>query len=248
MVTLKSPAEIETMVRASAVVAQVLQAIEAEIRPGVTTQELDVFAEEMIRAAGAKPAFKGYRGFTATLCTSINEEVVHGIPGERRLQEGDLLSIDCGAIIDGFYGDAARSFPVGTVTTETQKLMDVTRESLDYALAQVVAGNRLHDVSWAVQEHAERHGFSVVREFVGHGIGRNLHEEPPVPNYGKPHTGMRLEEGLVLAIEPMVNQGAYDVEMLPDGWTVVTKDRKLSAHFEDTVALTADGPRILTRL
>lgn len=248
MVILKSAAEIETIAKACAVVAKTLAALERHVRPGVTTGELDQLAEEMIRAKGALPAFQGYRGYNATLCTSVNEEVVHGIPGKRRLEAGDIVGIDCGAIVEGFYGDAARTFPVGEVSGEVLRLLAATQEALDQGLAQVVVGNRLHDISWAVQNCSELKGFSVVRDFVGHGIGRSLHEEPPVPNYGQPHTGIRLEVGLVLAIEPMVNIGTHEVEVLADGWTAVTKDRKLSAHFEDTVALTAEGPRILTRL
>jgi methionyl aminopeptidase len=248
MVILKSAEEIEKIARACEVVSNVLVAISQEVRPGVTTRDLDRFAEEFIVAAGAKPAFKGYRGFTGTLCTSLNEQVVHGIPGSRVLKEGDLLSVDCGAIVDGFYGDAARSFAVGKVSVEAQAVMDVTRESLDKGIEQMRVGKRLHDISWAVQQHAEAHGFSVVRDFVGHGIGRNLHEEPPVPNYGRPDTGMKLEAGLVLAIEPMVNVGSEAVRILDDGWTAVTVDGKLSAHFEDTIAITREGPRILTRV
>lgn len=248
MVILKSAAEIEIIAKACAIVAKTLVALEHHVRPGVTTGELDQLAEEMIRAEGALPAFQGYRGYSATLCTSVNEEVVHGIPGKRCLEAGDIVGVDCGAIVEGFYGDAARTFPVGEVSGEALRLLAATQEALDQGLAQVVVGNRLHDISWAIQNCSELKGFSVVRDFVGHGIGRSLHEEPPVPNYGQPHTGIRLEVGLVLAIEPMVNIGTHEVEVLADGWTAVTKDRKLSAHFEDTVALTAEGPRILTRL
>lgn len=247
MVILKSPAEIENIAQASAIVAKVLKEIEALIKPGVSTGELDEFAETIIRQDGAEPAFKGYRGFTGTLCTSINEEVVHGIPGERRVQDGDILSIDCGAIVNGYYGDAARTFAVGTVSSEVERLLDVTRESLDKGIEQMVIGKRLHDISAAIQRHAEASGYTVVRDFVGHGIGRNLHEEPAVPNFGTPETGIKLEEGLVLAIEPMVNQGTQEVRLLDDGWTAVTCDGKLSAHFEDTIALTANGAQVLTR-
>lgn len=247
MVILKSPGEIDKIARASAVVGKVLKAIEAEVKPGVKTIELDRFAEALIREEGAEPAFKGYRGFKATLCTSINEEVVHGIPGERQIKNGDILSIDCGAIIDGYYGDAARTFPVGEIDPEVEDLVRTTAESLDRGIEQMVVGKRLHDISAAIQEHAETHGYSVVREFVGHGIGQNLHEDPPVPNYGKPNTGIKLEAGLVLAIEPMVNMGGPDVKVLADGWTAVTVDGRWSAHFEDTIVITDDGPRILTR-
>lgn len=248
MVVLKSLAEIEKIARAGALVAKLLEEIEVLVRPGITTGELDAIAEAMILKAGAKPAFKGYRGFTATLCTSVNEEVVHGIPGARSLEEGDILSIDCGAIIEGYFGDAARTFPVGQVSSEAQRLIDVTAESLNRAIQEMVVENRLHDISWAVQEYAERHGYSVVRDFVGHGIGRNLHEEPPVPNFGRKNTGMKLETGLVLAIEPMINAGGSEVKILDDGWTAVTKDGKISAHFEDTIAVTEDGPQVLTRI
>jgi len=247
MVILKSPAELEKMARASAIVAKVLRAIEDEIEVGARTLDLDRFAEDLIVREGGKPAFKGYRGFTGTLCTSVNEEVVHGIPGERRLKEGDIISIDCGAIIEGYYGDAARTFAVGTISTEAQELIKATAESLDKGIEQMVVENRLHDISFAVQQHAESYGYSVVRDFVGHGIGQNLHEEPPVPNFGKPNTGIRLEPGLVLAIEPMVNAGGPDVKVLEDGWTAVTVDGKLSAHFEDTIVVTNEGPQILTR-
>lgn len=248
MVILKSPDEIAIMARAAAIVVRVLREIEALIRPGVRTEELDEFTEALILKEGGKPAFRGYRGFKASLCTSINEEVVHGIPGERRLNEGDIIGLDCGVLLEGYYGDAARTYQVGEVTDEAKKLIKVTQEALNKGLSQVVVGNRLYDISWAIQSHAEANGFSVVRDFVGHGIGRNLHEEPPIPNFGKPHTGIRLEEGLVLAIEPMINQGTYETELLSDGWTAVTKDRKLSAHFEDTVVVTKDGPKILTRV
>ncbi len=247
MVILKSPAEIEKIAAASEIVAKVLREIEPLVRPGVTTLELDQFAEDVICQAGAEPAFKGYRGFSGTLCTSVNDEVVHGIPGDRRVQEGDILSLDCGAILEGFYGDAARTFPVGEISPEAAKLIKATAESLDRGIKQMRVGNRLYDISWAVQQHAESHGYTVVRDFVGHGIGRSLHEEPPVPNFGKKNTGMKLEAGMVLAIEPMVNMGVSEVRLLGDGWTAVTLDGKLSAHFEDTIAITEDGPRILTR-
>ncbi len=248
MVILKSPEEVEKMVVASVVVNKCLRELGSRIASGVSTLELDVFAEDLIRKEGGVPAFKGYRGFKGTLCISINEEVVHGIPGPRVLSDGDIVSIDCGAIVDDYFGDAARTFAVGTVSEEAQKLIEVTAQSLDRGIEQMVIGNRLHDISFAVQQHAESHGFSVVRDFVGHGIGRDLHEEPTVPNFGKKDTGMKLEEGLVLAIEPMVNEGTADVRLLDDGWTAVTLDGKLSAHFEDTIAITKDGPRILTRV
>jgi methionyl aminopeptidase len=205
-------------------------------------------AEEFIIGEGAIPAFKGYRGYPATLCTSVNEEVVHGIPSaRRRLEEGDIIGIDVGAIVEGFYGDAAVTLPVGRVSEEAARLMRVTEASLTAGLAQVRAGNRLSDISHAVQTVAEDAGYSVVTDFVGHGIGRNLHEDPQVPNFGKPGEGPRLREGLVLAIEPMVNIGGHEVEVLSDRWTVVTRDKSLSAHFEHTIAITPDGPKVLTR-
>jgi methionyl aminopeptidase len=205
-------------------------------------------AEEFIIGEGAIPAFKGYRGYPATLCTSVNEEVVHGIPSaRRRLEEGDIIGIDVGAIVEGFYGDAAVTLPVGRVSEEAARLMRVTEASLTAGLAQVRAGNRLSDISHAVQTVAEDAGYSVVTDFVGHGIGRNLHEDPQVPNFGKPGEGPRLREGLVLAIEPMVNIGGHEVEVLSDRWTVVTRDKSLSAHFEHTIAITSGGPKVLTR-
>jgi methionyl aminopeptidase len=216
------------------------------VRPGVTTGELDALAEDAIRAAGAVPAFKGYHGFPKTLCTSVDGQVVHGIPGRRVLRDGEILSVDCGAIVDGYYGDSAMTFAVGTVSAEAQRLMDVTRESLEAGIGQCVPGRRLYDVSSAVQAVAESAGFSVVREYVGHGIGRSMHEDPQVPNYGKPGTGPVLKPGMVLAIEPMINAGSADVRSLDDGWTVVTVDGSLSAHFEHTVAITANGPMVLT--
>ncbi len=247
MVILKTPEEVEKIAVAANIVFQTLSALEEKVQPGVTLRELDQLAEEIILKEGAMPAFKGYRGFKATLCTSVNEEVVHGIPSDRPLKEGDIVGIDCGAIRDGFYGDAARTFPVGKVSEEATQLIATTAESLNRAIEQMQVGNRLHDISYAVQEYAESCGFSVVRDFVGHGIGRDLHEEPPVPNFGKKNTGIKLEAGLVLAIEPMVNVGTQDVRLLDDGWTVVTLDGKLSAHFEDTIAITDNGPRILSR-
>jgi len=217
------------------------------VKPGVTTADLDRLAEEFIRREGGSPAFKGYRGFPATLCTSVNEEVVHGIPSsKKRLQEGDIIGVDVGAIVEGYYGDAAVTLPVGQISDEASRLIRVTEAALAAGLAKVKVGNRLSDISHAVQAVAEAEGYSVVRDFVGHGIGRNLHEDPQVPNFGKPGEGPRLKEGLVLAIEPMVNVGGREVEVLSDRWTVVTRDKSLSAHFEHTVALTSDGPKILT--
>lgn len=243
---LKSPAEIEVMREAGRITASVLRVVGEAVAPGRTTRELDEIAAEHIRKEGGKPAFLGYRGFPATLCVSVNDEVVHGIPGKRRLREGDIVSVDCGVIVDGYYGDAAMTFPVGQVSDEARRLMDVTREALEAAIARCRPGMRLGDVGNAVQTVVERAGFSVVREYVGHGIGRSMHEEPQVPNFGRAGTGMTLKPGAVLAIEPMVNAGGYAVRSLDDGWTVVTADGSLSAHFEHTVAITEDGPSILT--
>lgn len=234
------------MAEAGRITAAALRVVGAAVRPGVTTAELDTLAEDAIRAEGARPAFKGYQGFPATLCTSVNEQVVHGIPGGRVLREGEILSVDCGAIVDGYYGDSAMTFPVGQVSEEARRLMEVTKASLEAGIARCLPGMRLYDISAAVQSVAERAGFSVVREYVGHGIGRSMHEDPQVPNYGKAGTGPTLKPGMVLAIEPMINAGGADVRSLDDGWTVVTSDGKLSAHFEHTVAVTETGPRILT--
>lgn len=243
---LKSPAEIEVMREAGRITASALRVVGEAVAPGVTTAQLDEIAAEHIRNEGGKPAFLGYRGFPATLCVSVNDEVVHGIPGKRRLREGDIVSVDCGVIVDGYYGDAAMTFPVGQVSDQARRLMDVTREALDAAIARCRPGMRLGDVGNAVQTVVERAGFSVVREYVGHGIGRSMHEEPQVPNFGRAGTGVTLKPGTVLAIEPMVNAGGYAVRSLDDGWTVVTADGSLSAHFEHTVAITEDGPSILT--
>lgn len=247
MIELKSPAQIERMRKAGKIVADTLQLMRETVRPGITTGELDRLAEEYIRKCGAVPAFKGYNGFPATLCTSVNEQVVHGFPGLRTLQSGDIISIDCGAVIDGYVGDSAITLPVGEISEDLQELLKVTEESLMLGLAQAVKGNRLYDISHAIQTHVEAHGFSVVRDYVGHGIGRAMHEDPQIPNYGKPGRGPRLDFGMVLAIEPMVNMGTYEVKTLSDHWTVVTKDGKGSAHFEHTVAITENGPEILTR-
>ena len=232
---------------AGRLVGEVLTELTARVAPGVTTAVLDEIAEEMIRDAGAIPAFKGYHGYPATICASINEEVIHGIPSGRRiLNEGDVVSIDVGASLDGYYGDSAVTLPVGAVSEQAATLLRVTEESLYKAIERVRVGGRISDIGHAVQHHVEAYGFSVVREFVGHGIGQRMHEEPQVPNYGEPGRGPRLAEGMVLAIEPMVNAGKPAVKVLADGWTAVTRDSSLSAHFEHTVAVTAEGPWILT--
>lgn len=246
MVILKSKDEIEKIRSAGRVVALVLSELEAQVKPGRTTAELDQLAERMILKLGAKPAFKGYRGFPATLCASVNNEVVHGIPSQRVLKEGDIIGLDLGAIVDGYYGDAAITVSVGSVPAETERLIQVTKESLHRGIQQIEAGKRLSDISHAIQEHVEKAGFSVVTDFVGHGIGRNLHEDPQIPNFGKPGQGIRLRQGMTLAIEPMVNMGSGAVKILEDNWTAVTQDGTLSAHFEHTVLIGEGGPEILT--
>lgn len=247
MIELKNANQLNRMRNAGRIVGETLALMRELAKPGVTTIELDRMAEEYIRAQGAIPAFKGYNGFPATLCTSVNEQVVHGIPGLRCLNSGDIISIDCGAVIDGYFGDAAVTLPIGEVGQDLQKLLRVTEESLMLGIAQAKLGNRLYDVSYAVQTHVEANGFSVVRDYVGHGIGRAMHEDPQIPNFGKPGRGPRLEVGMALAIEPMVNMGTYEVQTLKDHWTVVTKDNRASAHFEHTVAITENGLEILTR-
>jgi methionyl aminopeptidase len=243
----KSPAEIERMRAANSLVARVLSELRDLVRPGVTTADIDARAEAIIVGAGATPAFKGYHGYPATLCISINEEVIHGIPSARRvLNDGDIVSMDVGAVLDGFVGDSAITLPVGAVDPAAAKLLKVTQEALYRAIARMAVGGRVSDIGHAVQQHVEANGFSVVREFVGHGIGTAMHEEPQVANYGPPGRGPRLSEGIVLAIEPMVNMGRPAVKVLDDGWTAVTRDGSLSAHFEHTVALTAEGPVVLT--
>ena len=247
MIELKNVNQLERMRKAGRIVGETLALMSELAKPGITTLELDRMAEEYIRAQGAVPAFKGYNGFPATLCTSVNEQVVHGIPSLRYLESGDIISIDCGALIDGYFGDAAVTLPIGEVGEDLLKLLRVTEESLMLGIAQAKLGNRLYDISFAVQTHVEANGFSVVRDYVGHGIGRAMHEDPQIPNFGKPGRGPRLEVGMALAIEPMVNVGTYEVQTLKDHWTVVTKDRRQSAHFEHTVAITENGPEILTR-
>jgi methionyl aminopeptidase len=239
---------IEGVRAAAQIVARVLREMGRAVRPGITTAELDRLAETIIRDCGARPAFKGYRGFPASICPSVNEEVVHGIPGKRALKEGDIIGVDVGAELHGWYGDAARTFAVGAVSEDASRLMRVTEEALNLGLQQARAGNRVGDISNAVQVHVEQNGFSVVRDLVGHGIGREMHEEPAIPNFGPPGKGPRLVVGQMLAIEPMVNIGGAAVVTRPDGWTVATKDGRWSAHFEHTVAVGPDGPEILSVL
>ncbi|HET9314393.1 MAG TPA: type I methionyl aminopeptidase [Vicinamibacteria bacterium] len=242
----KSWSELQKMHRACTIVVDTLEALAQAAAPGVTTRELDRIAREHIVKAGAKPAFLGYRGYPATLCISVNEEVVHGIPGSRRLQDGDIVSLDLGCVVDGFYGDSARTVAVGNVSPEAKRLMRVTEEALHEGIAVCHPGRRVGDIGHAVQQHAEKNGYSVVKDFVGHGIGTSLHEEPQVPNYGPPGRLQRLVPGMCLAIEPMVNLGGAGVRVLDDGWTAVTADGKLSAHFELSVAVTEAGPWILS--
>jgi methionyl aminopeptidase len=246
VIVCKSPAEIAKMRAASQLVAQVLEELAAMVAPGVSTADLDAAAESKVRAGGAEPAFKGYRGYPATLCASVNEQVIHGIPSKKPLQAGDIVSLDMGVKLNGYYGDSAVTVPVGGVGEDVSRLLLVTQEALERGIAQVKIGGRISDIGHAIQKHVEAHGFSVVREFVGHGIGASLHEEPQIANYGEPGRGPRLAEGMTLAIEPMVNMGRAGVKVLSDGWTAVTKDGSLSAHFEHTVAVTKDGPLVLT--
>jgi len=257
MIMLKSPREIDLLREAGLIVAETLKLMRENARPGVTTAELDRIAEEHIRGRGATPAFKGYRvpgvreAYPGSICASINEEVVHGIPGQRQLKDGDILSIDVGACYKKYFGDAAETIPVGSISAPAQKLLEVARGALDRAIEVIRPDMELKDLSAAIQEHAESHGFSVVRKFVGHGIGRKMHEDPQVPNFvgaGSPAADVRLPAGTVIAIEPMVNAGSGNVEVLDNGWTVRTRDRKLSAHFEHSVAVTSDGARVLTAL
>jgi methionyl aminopeptidase len=247
VIVCKSPAELEKMRAANALVADVLAELARMVSAGVTTSELDAAAEKLVREGGAEPAFKGYRGYPSTLCASVNDQVVHGIPSALALAEGDIISLDMGVKLNGYYGDSAVTVPVGRVSEEAATLLRVTQESLEKGIAQVRLGGRISDIGHAIQQHVEAHGFSVVREFVGHGIGAALHEEPQIANYGEPGRGPRLAEGMTLAIEPMVNVGRPAVKVLADGWTAVTKDGSLSAHFEHTVAVTKAGPLVLTR-
>jgi len=247
MIELKSAREIGLMRRAGHILSDVMDRLRSTVKPGMSTLEIDEDVEEFIRAHGARPAFKGYRGFPATVCISINEEVVHGIPSaQRHVKEGDIVGLDLGCIVDGYYADCAFTLAVGDVPPRVQELLDVTRESLEMGIVECRPGRRLSDVSHAIQAHVEDHGFSVVRAFVGHGIGRALHEEPQVPNFGDPGRGPQLKPGMVLAIEPMVTMGSWEVRILDDGWTAVTRDGSLAAHFEHTIAVTEAGPEVLT--
>lgn len=248
MIVTKTPREVELMREAGKIVALTHQELKKHITPGITTRQLDIIAEKTIISLGGIPSFKGYNGFPASACVSINEELVHGIPGNRKLNDGDIVSIDLGAIYKGYHGDSAWTYAVGDISDEAKKLMSVTEKSLYVGLEQAMPGNRLSDISHAVQRYVENNGFSVVREYVGHGIGTSLHEDPPIPNYGPPGKGPKLKPGMALAIEPMVNQGDRFVRTLSDLWTVVTRDRKLCAHFEHTIVITEEGYEILTQV
>jgi methionyl aminopeptidase len=248
MIIGKSRKELEKMRAAGQLVGHVLDELRRMIEPGVTTLEIDTAAEKMIRGAGALPTFKGYHGFPFSICASVNEQVVHGFPSKYVLQEGDIFSIDCGATLEGFVGDSAITVPVGRVSEERLKLIRVTEECLDFAIEQCREGNHLGDIGWAVEQHAEKHGYTIVREYVGHGIGRRMHEDPQIPNYGKPGKGAKIRNGYVFAVEPMINMGAQHTRVLADGWTVVTADGQPSAHVEHTIAITEEGPQVLTRV
>ena len=246
MIILKTEREIEQLKICNQTVTRVLKELKNAIEPGITTKELDDIAEKAIKNLGAVPAFKGYRGFPASICASINDQIVHGIPDERKLKEGDIISLDFGAMINGFYGDAALTLPVGEIGNKAKELLKVTEEALYKGIDQAKVGNRLSDISQSIQSWVELHGFSVVRDFVGHGIGRSLHEDPQIPNFGTPIPNPVLQEGMVFALEPMVNEGSYEIKILSDGWTAVTADGKLSAHFEHSIAITSNGPLILS--
>ncbi len=248
MIIGKSQKEIEKMRASGRLVGQVLQALRQMVGPGITTLEVDAAADKMIRDAGAYPTFKGYNGFPFSICASVNEQIVHGFPSTYELQEGDIFSIDVGVTLDGFVGDTATTIPVGNASEDRLKLIRVTEECLELAIEQCRAGKHLGDIGWAVQSHAEEHGYSVVRDYVGHGIGRRMHEDPQIPNYGKPGKGPKIKKGYVFAVEPMVNMGSYYTKTLKDGWTVVTVDGLPSAHAEHTIAITEDGPEVLTRV
>src|SRR5687768_13737932 len=248
MIIGKSKRELEKMRAAGQLVGKVLQTLRDMVEPGITTMELNRVAEKMIRDAGALPTFLGYNGFPYSICASVNEQIVHGFPSNYQLKEGDIFSIDCGVTLEGFVGDTATTVPVGKVSEEWLKLIRVTEECLDRAIQQCWPGKHLGDIGWAVQEFAEAHGYGIVRDYVGHGIGRKMHEDPQIPNYGKPGTGIKIRSGYVFAIEPMINMGTHKTKTLKDGWTVVTLDGRPSAHVEHTVAVTEEGPEVLTRL
>lgn len=254
MILIKSPKEIEYMRESGRIVALALNEMEKAIKPGITTKELDTIATTVLKHEGAIPSFKGQEGFEgskpypATICASVNNQIIHGIPDNYALKDGDIISIDMGALKNGYHGDAARTFAVGNISDEARKLIDVTKQSFFEGIKNAVAGNRVSDISHAVQTYAESFGFSVVRDFVGHGVGKELHEDPQIPNYGKPGRGPRLAKGMIIAVEPMINEGSYDVDILRNGWTVVTVDGKLSAHYENTILITDGEPEILTML
>jgi methionyl aminopeptidase len=246
MIIIKNTTEIEYMRRAGKVVSDTLAKLEEVIEPGITTAEIDRIAEEIILKQGAKPSFKGYYGFPASICTSVNNEVVHGIPSDTVLKEGDIISVDCGAILNGYHGDAARTIAVGEISDDAAKLIKVTEQSFFQGIGKAVIGNRLTDISYEIQRYVESFGFSIVRDYVGHGIGSHMHEDPEIPNYGRPGRGPKLVKGMTFAIEPMVNLGSFHVRTLSDGWTVVTQDGSLSAHYENTIVITENGSEILT--
>lgn len=248
MISIKSEREIQIMRVAGRIVAEVHEKLKEVIKPGITTKELDIIAEDYIRKSGAIPAFKGYNGFPASICSSINSQVVHGIPGNTVLNEGDIIGVDIGTIYNGYFGDAARTHGVGKISEKAEKLIKVTKESFFKGISQAIKGNRLSDISHEIQVYVEANGFSVVKDYVGHGIGSSMHEEPQIPNYGLPHKGPRLQKGMALAIEPMINEGKYGVKTLKDGWTVVTIDGSLSAHYENTIVITDENPEILTMI
>ena len=247
MVSIKNPREIELLKIAGEITGSTHNYLKPYIKPGITTKQLDTLAEEYIRSRGATPSFNGYEGFPATICASINEEVVHGIPGNRKLKEGDIITLDIGACFKGYHGDSAWTYAVGKISKEKQKLMDVTKESLFKGLEQIKPGKKLGDIGHAIQTYAESFGYGVVRELVGHGVGTSVHEEPDVPNYGKPNTGLTLKEGMVIAVEPMITMGNKEICILEDDWTIITEDEKPAAHFEHTIVVTKDGYEILTR-
>ena len=246
-IVIKTPEEIQVMREAGKILARIIEELKCSLKSGMTTADIDALTEKLINDSNVIPAFKGYRGFPGCACVSVNEEVVHGIPGSRVIKDGDIVSVDVGIIYKDFYSDTAHTIPVGKVSPQIQKLLDVTRNSLERGIAKACVNNKLSDISHAIQKYVEKHDLAIVREFVGHGIGRNLHEDPEIPNFGPPHKGPVLKEGMVFAIEPMVNIGRRETKILEDGWTVVTYDGKPSAHFEHSVAITADGPEILTK-